>query len=104
MSFVRYRPGPPLDQFIECFWRSERTEPQTVSEHMLPTGAAYLTFSLSGDPWAHGIVHGPQSSFYISGPKPKGTAIGIAFRPGAAGAILGVPMAEIADHHAPIEA
>jgi AraC-like DNA-binding protein len=103
MALLRYRPGPPLDQFVDCFWRSEREEPQTASEHNLPTGAAYLTFSLTGESKA-GIVHGPQSSFYVSGPKPKGAAIGIAFRPGAAGAILGVPMAEIADHHAPIEA
>ncbi|HEY0749145.1 MAG TPA: helix-turn-helix domain-containing protein [Steroidobacteraceae bacterium] len=117
MQLMRYRPAPPLDRFIECFWWSHRDEPQEHSEHMLPSGAAQLLFALHKTPilcrpsafgnsmsWSGSIVHGPQSSYYVSGAKPKGDAVGVSFRPGAAGAVLGVPMAELADSHVPLDA
>jgi AraC-like DNA-binding protein len=44
-------------------------------------------------------VHGPQSSFYIAGPKPTGVSVGVSFWPGAAGAVLGTSMEELADRH-----
>jgi AraC-like DNA-binding protein len=54
--------------------------------------------------WTRGIVHGPQSSFYLAGPKPAGAAAGVSFRPGAAGALLGAPSAEFTDQHVALEA
>ena len=54
--------------------------------------------------WSRGIVHGPQWKYYLSGPKPVGSVAGVSFRPGGAGAVLGVPAAEIADCHVPIDA
>jgi AraC-like DNA-binding protein len=69
MHLVRYRPAPPLDRFVECFW------------------------------WSRRIVHGPQSGFYLAGPKPQGAAAGVSFRAGAAGAVLGASMEELVDRH-----
>lgn len=117
MALVRYSPPPPLDAFVECFWWSERERAQTAPEQLLPTGAGSLVFSLHDVPitispssapgesirWTRGIVHGPQSTFYASSPKPPGASVGVAFRPGAAGAILGVPTAELADRHVPLD-
>jgi hypothetical protein len=54
--------------------------------------------------WPRGIVHGPQWSYYQSGAKPPGVVCGVAFRPGVAGGILGVPIAEFTDRHVPIDA
>src|ERR1700761_419304 len=115
MQMSRYRPAPPLDRYIECFWWSHRYEPQDNSEHMLPSGGAQLLFALHEIPilcrsshaersWSGSIVHGPQSSYYVAGPKPKGGVVGVSFRPGAAGPVLGVSMAELADRHVPLEA
>jgi AraC-like DNA-binding protein len=117
MELIRYLPAPPLDRYIECFWWSHRGEPQDHSEHMLPSGGAQLLFALHETPimcgpsasgnsvtWSGSIVHGSQSSYYVAGPKPKGSAVGVSFRPGAAGAVLGASMAELADRHVALEA
>jgi AraC-like DNA-binding protein len=117
MELIRYRPAPPLDRYIECFWWSHRDEPQDHSEHMLPSGGAQLLFALHETPiqcrpsasgnsiaWSGSIVHGPQSSYYVAGPKPKGGAVGVSFRPGGAGAVLGATMMELADRHVTLDA
>jgi AraC-like DNA-binding protein len=117
MQLIRYRPGPPLDRYIECFWWSHRDEPQHHTEYMLPSGGTQLLFAMHETPilcgtpgsgssiaWSGSIVHGPQSSYYVAGPKPKGGCAGVSFRPGAGGAVLGVSMAELADRHVPLDA
>jgi AraC-like DNA-binding protein len=118
MQLVRYCPAAPLDTYIERFWWSQRDQPEIFGEHMLPSGSAQLIFALHDAPlicqpnspmlgalvWSRGIVHGPQGTYYQSGAKPPGIAVGVSFRPGAAGAILGVPAAELTDRHVPIDA
>jgi AraC-like DNA-binding protein len=113
VNFLRYSPAAPLDRYVRCFWWSRRDAPQNYSEHMLPSGGVHLIFALHDIPiacvpdpsstrtieWSHTLVHGPQWNYYIAGPKPRGEVVGVAFRPGAAGAVLGVPMTDLADHH-----
>jgi AraC-like DNA-binding protein len=84
---------------------------------MLPSGGAQLLFTLHDTPilchpsasgnsiaWSGSIVHGPQSSYYVAGPKPTGSTVGVSFRPGAAGAVLGASMKELADRHVALDA
>jgi AraC-like DNA-binding protein len=117
MQISRYRPAPPLDRYIQCFWWSHRDLPQADGEHMLPSGGAQLIFALHETPilyrpssagdssaWSGSVVHGPQSSYYVAGPKPQGGTVGVSFHPGAAGAVLGVSMAELADRHVTLDA
>jgi AraC-like DNA-binding protein len=117
MPLIRYHPAPPLDRYIECFWWSHRDEPQDHCEHMLPSGGAQMVFALHEMPiqcrpsangdwiaWSNAIVHGPQSSYYVTGPKPTGSCVGVSFRPAAAGAVLGVSMEELADRHVALDA
>ncbi|MGH8142673.1 MAG: DUF6597 domain-containing transcriptional factor [Steroidobacteraceae bacterium] len=118
MQLIRYRPAPPLDRYIECFWWSRRDEPQLHSEHMLPSGRAQLLFALHETPilcrpsaaaghsvvWSGSIVHGPQSSYYVAGAKPRGEIVGVSFCPGAAGAVLGASMDELSDRHVALDA
>jgi AraC-like DNA-binding protein len=116
MGLIRYTPKPPLGRFIEHMWWSRRDQPQSDCEHMLPSGSAQMVFLLHDSPvaclparriapqiWSRALLHGPQQSFYISGPKPRGVSAGISFRPGAAGAILGVPLSELTDLHVPLD-
>ena len=84
---------------------------------MLPSGNANLVIALHDAPiswasandsrawrsWRHGVVHGPQTSYYLAGPKPAGTVVGVSFRPGMAGAVLGVPLTELQDSHIPLD-
>jgi AraC-like DNA-binding protein len=118
MQYIRYRPAAPLDAHVEWLWWSRRDQAENSGEHMLPSGSAQLIFALHETPiscrpqgassslttWTKGIVHGPQSSYYQSVSKPPGAVAGVAFRPGMAGAILGVPIAELTDRHVPIDA
>jgi AraC-like DNA-binding protein len=114
---LRYVPKPPLAAFVECFWLSDRKAPLDESEHMLPSGTAQLVIALHDSPftyragaslsevssWRRSIIHGPQSSFYIAGPKQSGTVVGVSFHAGRAAAILGVPMNELVDRHVALE-
>lgn len=114
---MQLRPAAPLETFVDLLWWSRRAAPYSVSEHMLPTGTCQLVIALHDRPvrwapadaaadwrtWRHGIVHGPQATYYRAGPKPAGAVIGAAFRPGAAGAVLGVPAAELVDRHVTLE-
>jgi AraC-like DNA-binding protein len=118
MQLIRHRPGAPLDSCVECLWWSQRDTPERHGEHMLPSGGAQMVFALHESPilcspaaptpdfqaWSRGIVHGPQWSYYKTGPKPAGATAGVSFRAGAAGAILGVPVAELTGRHVSIEA
>jgi len=115
---VRYRPPAPLDSYIEWMWWSQRDVQQLYCEHMLPSASAQVIFALHDEPltwrknltdktsavWTRGVVHGPQWSYFVSGPKPRGAAAGVSFRPGTAGAVLGVPITELTDLHISIDA
>jgi AraC-like DNA-binding protein len=118
MPLIRHRPAAPLDRYVQCFWWSRRDEPQDFHEHILPSGGVQLLFALHECPitrspappsqrrieWSGGMVHGPQWSYYVAGPKPRGAIAGVAFRPGGAGAVLGLPVSELADQHVPVNA
>jgi AraC-like DNA-binding protein len=53
--------------------------------------------------WKRAVVHGPQVSYYLTSHKPAGIVVGASFRPGAAGAVLGVPGRELAGGHVLLE-
>lgn len=114
---IRYCPAPPLAAAIDCIWLSRRAEHSPDREHMLPSGQAQLVITLHDSPihwaepgtktewhaWTRGVVHGPQSRYYMAGPKPPGVVLGASFRPGMAAAILGASLPELRDRHVSIE-
>lgn len=114
---IRYCPAPPLEALIEWIWLSRRTEHSCDHEHMLPSGQAQLVITLHDSPvqwaepgtkvewhaWTRGVVHGPQSHYYMAGPKPPGVVLGASFRPGMAAVILGASLPELRDRHVSIE-
>ncbi|MBL8266179.1 helix-turn-helix transcriptional regulator [Steroidobacter sp.] len=114
---IRYCPAPPLNAAIDCIWLSRRVEHAPECEHMLPSGKAQLVVTLHDSPiqwaaggakvewhaWTGGVIHGPQSRYYLAGPKPPGVVLGASFRPGMAAAVLGVPLYELRDRHVSIE-
>lgn len=118
MAILRYRPAAPLDRYVNWLWWSRRDMRQLDSEHMLPSASAQLIFALHDEPltwrkslsdetsavWTRGVVHGPQCSYFVSGPKPCGAVAGVSLRTGAASALLGVPIAELRDLRVSIDA
>jgi AraC-like DNA-binding protein len=118
MEMIRYRPSAPLNRYVETFWWSHRERAGEYSEHMLPSGSVQMIFALHQEPiicvpassprdslsWSGAIVHGPQWSYFKTSPKPAGTTVGIAFRAGMAGGILGFPISELTDCHVSVDA
>ncbi|MDY6944519.1 MAG: helix-turn-helix transcriptional regulator [Pseudomonadota bacterium] len=114
---IRYSPAAPLQALVEWIWLSRRSEHCADREHMLPSGQAQLVITLHDSPihwaepgtkvawqaWTRGVVHGPQSRYYLAGPKPPGMVLGASFRPGMAAAILGAALPELRDRHVSIE-
>lgn len=120
MPLFRRTPSPPLDRHVACLWWSHRDHHQPHGEHLLPTGTVQLIIALHDTPfvcrprltastasapivWSRSIVHGPQRFYYRSDPKPPGTVVGVAFKPGGAAAILDLPAAELTDRHVTLE-
>ena len=118
MSYLRKTPSAALRPFIDCLWWSRRDAPSSVREHMLPGGTAQLVIALHDDPiswsaaanphtwhsWTRGVFHGPQSAYYQAGAKPAGVVMGVSFRPGASGQLIGVPLPELFDQHVSLDA
>lgn len=114
---IRYCPAPPLEAVVEWIWLSRRAGHSPDHEHMLPSGQAQLVITLHDSPihwaepnarlrwqaWTRGVVHGPQSRYYMAGPKPPGVVLGASFRPGMAAAILGASLPDLRDRHVSIE-
>ncbi|WP_158501953.1 DUF6597 domain-containing transcriptional factor [Vitiosangium sp. GDMCC 1.1324] len=48
MKALIYRPGPPLEESISCFWLSEDCRASTSKERVLPTGTLSLVINLCG--------------------------------------------------------
>ncbi len=116
MPLIRHRPAAPLSHYVECLWWSRRDAAQDYWEHVLPSGRVQLVFTLHEQPllclpassaspirWSGSMVHGPQSGYYLAGPKPVGAVAGVAFRPGAAGAVLGLAAEALTDRHLSLE-
>lgn len=72
--------------------------------HEAPVGLSHPTSTARPLVWSRGIVHGPQGSYYESGAKPPGAIVGVSFRPGAAGALLGAPITDFTDRHVTLDA
>jgi AraC-like DNA-binding protein len=118
MQMIRYRPSAPLNSYVEMFWLSHRDCAGEYTEHMLPSGSVQMIFALHQEPiicfpgssardslsWSRDIVHGPQWGYFKTAPKPGGTTVGIAFRAGMAGSILGFPITELTDCHVSVAA
>lgn len=105
-----YRPGPPLDAYVEYFgyWRSGA---DPVLDRALPRGAATLIVGLSAarqlglyaadgtTPLDVGtaFLSGPHVTSYVSDIAPGTAVLAVHFRPGGAYPFCGVPLHELAD-------
>jgi AraC-like DNA-binding protein len=115
----RYRvPQPPLDAVIASIWVYQHEPAPHALERILPTGAAQLIINLkedqtrSYDP-ARGfrcetasgtIVAGVSSRYGVIDTSEQEHVLGVVFRPGGTGPLLGVPADETCDRDVPLDA
>jgi len=108
-------PSQLTKAYVQTLWWNRREGNAPAGEHLLSTGSAQLvialhdaTFAWSTPKGASGarsgaVVHGPQATWYRSGPKTPGVVVGASFRPEAAAALFGLTAVALAGKHVPLE-
>jgi AraC-like DNA-binding protein len=111
LRYVARPPTPRLAKFVEYLWASQGA-PAHAKERVVPTGTLELFVSLvEGKARIYDSVGNEQSfcsSAGVSGAyrrpftfdtRENASVVGVHFRPGYAGVILGVPPGELTDRH-----
>jgi AraC-like DNA-binding protein len=91
VAYREIKPHPGLADLLVCTW--ERTVPRSGgrrAQRVVPDGSVDLV-------WHGGAlkVAGPDTEPFMSPLEPGATVVGLRFRPGVAGAALGIPASEL---------
>ncbi len=101
--------------YVQTLWWNRREDNAPAGEHLLSTGSAQLVIALhdatftwstpkgASGAWSGAVVHGPQATWYRSGPKTPGVVVGASFRPEAAAALFRTTAVALAGEHIPLE-
>jgi AraC-like DNA-binding protein len=114
---VRRNAAGVLAQFIDVLWWSHNDHAGYLRERALPTGAMTLVINLGDQPirifrdeedqtgfsFRHSVVWGPQTRYAVRDSTRTGAVVGVQFRPGMAGAVLGIAASELTDSFASLE-
>jgi AraC-like DNA-binding protein len=96
-AYREHAPAPDLAGLVACTW--ERRGASAGEVRVLPDGCADLVWSRSG-----GLrIAGPDTGPVVYELETGYEAAGLRLRPGAAGSVLGIPLAELRDQRAPLE-
>jgi AraC-like DNA-binding protein len=110
VQYARYVPGPPLSRHVAYLW-SLRDAAAHATERIVPSGTLELVVNLHEDAlaihrpdappdrYAGALVSGAYRRFFAIDTRAHASIVGVHFRPGGAGAVLGLPPGELADQH-----
>jgi AraC-like DNA-binding protein len=110
MGICRRIPGPPLDRHIAWIWHYADFFPDHDREHVLPDGSFELIINLQDAPrklfdrgdagrfdtFKRGWISGAHEDYLIIDALQGSTMMGVHFKPGGAGPLLGLPASEVA--------
>ncbi|MGH6872190.1 MAG: AraC family transcriptional regulator [Rhizomicrobium sp.] len=112
MIYLRRRPPPPLDGFVECFWYWQGDEPRHAKDTIMATGQLGILINLKTDTlsWYGGgrfDVHNRLKGIALCGTQSSAFAIdayqphmmGVRFKPGGAYPFFAAPAREFEDRH-----
>ena len=113
MFYQIYPPGPPLNEFVDCFWLVAGGQVPR-KERVLPSGTIELVFNLREhemrihDPaeterfktFSGAVISGTYSRVFICDALQHESILGVHFKPGGAFPFLGAPASELTDAHA----
>ena len=96
-GYREWAPPPALHPVLACLWSSripaELSPPGPPDTLVLPDGCTDII-------WQHGrgaFVAGPDTGPVAVPAEPGAVLVGVRFRPGAGGGLLGVPLSELRD-------
>jgi AraC-like DNA-binding protein len=118
LQYVARPPTPALANIVEYLWASQGA-PAHSRERVVPTGTLELFVGLAGvegrihgaagrDQWFAGSgsgagVAGAYRRPFMFDTHEDASVVGVHFRPGQAGVVLGVPPGELMDRHVDLE-
>ncbi len=110
MPYVTHQPSEPLAGFVEYLWWLS-DEPAHAQERIVPSGTQELVINLHADEFeiraagagtqrfSGAMVSGAYGRYFVVDTRAHVSLLGVHFKPGGAGAMLGVPPGELADQH-----
>jgi AraC-like DNA-binding protein len=116
--YLEYRPGAPLDSFIESFWYTRGYRPEHARERVLPNGTMALIISLARetisdcsrepgdlrvDALAPALIAGVHTGYMVIDTADLAEMIGVQFRAGGNVPFFGVPADLSRDRHLDLE-
>lgn len=115
LRYAARPPTPPLANFVEYVWASQGA-PAHAKERIVPTGTLELAVSVVdhgariddsvGREWGFSgaVVSGAYRRPFTFDTREDSSVVGVHFKPGRAGMILGLPPGELTDRHVDLEA
>jgi len=111
LPLANYKPGPPLDRFVECLWLWEGQARAHAMERILPDGSMQIVVNLAEDriplyDRATGVPAGATRGVILCGPRTGHAVIdtasqravfGFHFKPGGLLPFLRMPLDELRD-------
>jgi AraC-like DNA-binding protein len=112
MLFESYRPGPPLDAFVDGFWTAVGAQ-ASRKERILPSATFELVINLRDDEvriydpaqldrcrrFSGSVLSGTYSRAFACDAMQHASMFGVHFKPGGAFAFLGTRASDLADTH-----
>ena len=116
MPFLSYRPGPPLSDFVDCFWLATNAQ-ASRKERILPSGTIELVVNLRDDEvriydpaqleryrqYSGFVLSGTYSRPFACDATQHASMFGVHFKPGGAFPFLGARASDLTDTHADLE-
>jgi AraC-like DNA-binding protein len=113
MLFQSYRPGPPLDGFVESFWIGVNAQ-ASRKERILPSGTFELVVNLRDDEiriydpaqlercrrFSGAVLSGTYVRAFACDATQHAAMFGVHFKPGGAFPFLGTHASDLTDTHA----
>ncbi len=115
MPYESYIPRYPLSEFVEAFWLATNDGKAVTASRIVPHGVVEFVISLdrpalsfSVGPKTHRVEApfwaGPHTRSFLIDPSEFTKVVGVRFKPGKARAFLPVPVHELHNIDAPLEA
>ena len=101
-TYRELAPSPALAPWVECFWSIRASDAAGVVNRVVPDGCADLITGVGGD--LEPIVVGTMRTAMLSRLTGPVDLFGVRFHPGAALALIDVPLGELTDRRVELEA
>jgi AraC-like DNA-binding protein len=113
----KYKPGPPLDQFVDCFWYWESPPSAHAKERLMPNGEPGIVFNLRDNPfriydaqdlnrfssYGTAVFSGAGTEGFVIDTDSEECVFGIQFKPGGSFPFSKVPASEFANRSLPLD-